>query len=199
MFLSEQLQKKWEPVLNHGGLGAIKDNYRRAVTAVVLENQEKALREEKSALFEDAATNNIAGSGASAIDRYDPILISLVRRALPNLMAYDVAGVQPMTGPTGLIFAMKSNYTSQSGTEALFNEADTDFSGTGTHAGSNPVDGAYTTGTGLATADAERLGEGGEGDGAFGEMAFSIEKTTVTAKTRALKAEYTVELAQVKE
>ena len=196
MFLSEQLQKKWEPVLNHGGLGAIKDNYRRAVTAVVLENQEKALREEKSALFEDAATNNIAGSGASAIDRYDPILISLVRRALPNLMAYDVAGVQPMTGPTGLIFAMKSNYTSQSGTEALFNEADTDFSGTGTHAGSNPVDGSYTTGTGLATADAERLGEGGEGDGTFGEMAFSIEKTSVTAKTRALKAEYSIELAQ---
>ena len=196
MFLSEQLQKKWEPVLNHDGLGSIKDNYRRAVTAVVLENQEKALREEKSALFEDAAANNIAGSGASAIDRYDPILISLVRRALPNLMAYDVAGVQPMTGPTGLIFAMKSNYSTQSGTEALFNEADTDFSGTGTHAGSNPVDGSYTTGTGLATADAERLGEGGEGDGAFGEMAFSIEKTTVTAKTRALKAEYTVELAQ---
>jgi hypothetical protein len=196
MFLSEQLQKKWEPVLNHDGLGSIKDNYRRAVTAVVLENQEKALREEKSALFEDAAANNIAGSGASAIDRYDPILISLVRRALPNLMAYDVAGVQPMTGPTGLIFAMKSNYSSQSGTEALFNEADTDFSGTGTHAGSNPVDGTYTTGTALATSAAERLGEGGEGDGAFGEMAFSIEKTTVTAKTRALKAEYTVELAQ---
>ena len=116
MFLSEQLQKKWEPVLNHGGLGAIKDNYRRAVTAVVLENQEKALREEKSALFEVAAPNNIAGSGASAIDRYDPILISLVRRALPNLMAYDVAGVQPMTGPTGLIFAMKSNYTSRDAT-----------------------------------------------------------------------------------
>ena len=196
MFLSEQLQKKWEPVLNHGGLGEIKDNYRRAVTAVVLENQEKALREEKSALFEDAPANNIAGSGAANIDRYDPILISLVRRALPNLMAYDVAGVQPMTGPTGLIFAMKSNYSTQAGTEALFNEADTDFSGTGTHAGSNPVDGSYTTGTGLATADAERLGEGGEGDGAFGEMAFSIEKTTVTAKTRALKAEYTVELAQ---
>jgi hypothetical protein len=196
MFLSEQLQKKWEPVLNHDGLGSIKDNYRRAVTAVVLENQEKALREEKSALFEDASANNIAGSGASNIDRYDPILISLVRRALPNLMAYDVAGVQPMTGPTGLIFAMKSNYSTQDGTEALFNEADTDFSGTGTHAGSNPVDGSYTTGTGLTTAAAEALGEGGEGDGAFGEMAFSIEKTTVTAKTRALKAEYTVELAQ---
>ena len=196
MFLSEQLQKKWEPVLNHGGLGEIKDNYRRAVTAVVLENQEKALREEKSALFEDAPANNIAGSGASNIDRYDPILISLVRRALPNLMAYDVAGVQPMTGPTGLIFAMKSNYSTQDGTEALFNEADTDFSGTGSHDGSNPVDGTYTTGTGLATSAAERLGAGGEGDGEFGEMAFSIEKTTVTAKTRALKAEYTVELAQ---
>ena len=194
MFLSEQLQKKWEPVLNHGGLGEIKDNYRRAVTAVVLENQEKALREEKSALFEDAPANNIAGSGASNIDRYDPILISLVRRALPNLMAYDVAGVQPMTGPTGLIFAMKSNYSTQDGTEALFNEADTDFSGTGTHAGSNPVDGTYTTGTGIATVDAEQLGT--DGGDAFGEMAFSIEKTTVTAKTRALKAEYTVELAQ---
>ena len=194
MFLSEQLQKKWEPVLNHDGLGAIKDNYRRAVTAVVLENQEKALREEKAALFEDAPVNNIAGSGAANIDRYDPILISLVRRALPNLMAYDVAGVQPMTGPTGLIFAMKSRYSTQDGTEALFNEADTDFSGTGTHAGSNPVDGTYTTGTGLATAAAEALGT--SGGGSFGEMAFSIEKTTVTAKSRALKAEYTVELAQ---
>jgi hypothetical protein len=194
MFLSEQLQKKWEPVLNHGGLGEIKDNYRRAVTAVVLENQEKALREEKSALFEDAPVNNIAGSGASNIDRYDPILISLVRRALPNLMAYDVAGVQPMTGPTGLIFAMKSRYSTQDGAEALFNEADTDFAGTGAHDGSNPVDGTYTTGTGIATVDAEQLGT--DGGDAFGEMAFSIEKTTVTAKTRALKAEYTVELAQ---
>ena len=194
MFLSEQLQKKWEPVLNHEGLGGIKDNYRRAVTGVVLENQEKALREEKAALFEDAPANNIAGSGAANIDRYDPILISLVRRALPNLMAYDVAGVQPMTGPTGLIFAMKSRYSTQDGTEALFNEADTDFSGTGTHAGSNPVDGTYTTGIGLDTADAEALGT--DGGGSFGEMAFSIEKTTVTAKSRALKAEYTVELAQ---
>lgn len=193
MFLSEQLTKKWEPVLNHEGLGQISDKYKRAVTAVVLENQEKALREERTALFETPA-NNIAGSGASEIDRYDPILISLVRRALPNLMAYDVAGVQPMTGPTGLIFAMKSKFTTQDGTEALFNEADTDFSGTGTHAGSNPVDGAYTTGTGIATVDAEQLGESGGTD--FNEMAFSIEKTTVTAKTRALKAEYTVELAQ---
>jgi len=193
MFLSEQLTKKWEPVLNHDGLGQITDKYKRAVTAVVLENQERALREERTALFETPA-NNIAGTGASDIDRYDPILISLVRRALPNLMAYDVAGVQPMTGPTGLIFAMKSTYTTQAGTEALFNEADTDFAGTGTHAGSNPVDGAYTTGTGVATVDAEQLGESGGTD--FGQMAFSIEKTTVTAKTRALKAEYTVELAQ---
>ena len=193
MFLSEQLTKKWEPVLNHDGLGQITDKYKRAVTAVVLENQERALREERTALFETPA-NNIAGTGASDIDRYDPILISLVRRALPNLMAYDVAGVQPMTGPTGLIFAMKSAYTTQAGTEALFNEADTDFSGTGTHAGSNPVDGSYTTGTGVATVDAEQLGESGGTD--FNQMAFSIEKTTVTAKTRALKAEYTVELAQ---
>ena len=193
MFLSEQLTKKWEPVLNHDGLGQISDKYKRAVTAVVLESQEKALREERTALFETPA-NNIAGTGASDIDRYDPILISLVRRALPNLMAYDVAGVQPMTGPTGLIFAMKSKYATQDGTEALFNEADTDFAGTGTHAGSNPVDGSYTTGTGIATVDAEQLGESGGTD--FNEMAFSIEKTTVTAKTRALKAEYTVELAQ---
>jgi hypothetical protein len=170
-------------------MGQIKDSYKRAVTAVVLENQQKALQEEKSALFETPA--NATGAG---IDNYDPILISLVRRALPNLMAYDVAGVQPMTGPVGLIFAMKSRYSTQDGTEALFNEADTDFSGTGTHAGSNPVDGSYTTGTGVTTAAAEALGESGGTD--FNEMAFSIEKTTVTAKTRALKAEYTVELAQ---
>jgi len=192
MFLSENLQKKWAPVLDHDAMPAIKDSYKRAVTAVVLENQERALREEKTALFEAVPANNIAGSGASEIDRYDPILISLVRRSLPNLMAYDVAGVQPMTGPTGLIFAMKSRFSTQTGTEALFNEADTDFSGTGTHAGSNPVSGAYTTGTGITTATAEDIGSGTS----FGEMAFSIEKTTVTAKTRALKAEYSVELAQ---
>ena len=195
MFLSEQLTKKWEPVLNHDGLGQISDKYKRAVTAVVLENQEKALREERTALFETPA-NNVAGTGSSEIDRYDPILISLVRRALPNLMAYDVAGVQPMTGPTGLIFAMKSKYSTQGGTEALYHEADTDFSGAASpaHEGSNPVDGTYTTGLGIATVDAEQLGETGGTD--FNEMAFSIEKTTVTAKTRALKAEYTVELAQ---
>jgi hypothetical protein len=195
MFLSEQLINKWAPILEHSDLPKITDPYRRQVTAVILENQERALREEKQALFEDAPMNNIAST--SGIDKYDPILISLVRRSLPNLMAYDVAGVQPMTGPTGLIFAMKSRYggdrTSLTN-EALFNEADTDFSGTGTHDGSNPVDGTYTTGLGMGTASAEALGT--ENGGAFGEMSFSIEKTTVTAKSRALKAEYTVELAQ---
>jgi hypothetical protein len=189
MYLSEELQNKWSPVLEHDDLPAIKDPHRRAVTTVVLENQEKALREEKQALFQEATAANQTGAN---IDNYDPILISLVRRALPNLMAYDVAGVQPMTGPTGLIFAMKSHYSSQSGTEALFNEADTDFSGAGTHAGSNPVDGSYTTGNGVSTSTAEGFGD----STTLNEMAFSIEKTTVTAKSRALKAEYTVELAQ---
>mgnify|MGYP003305377064 CR=1 FL=1 len=120
------LLEKWSPVLDHPDLGEIKDTYRKAVTAVILENQEKALQEEKSIISEAVHANNMS----SAVDTYDPILISLVRRALPNLMAYDVCGVQPMTGPTGLIFAMKSHYTSQTGTEALFNEADTDFAGT---------------------------------------------------------------------
>ena len=188
MYLSEELQKKWQPVLEHPELSEIQDPYKRAVTTVVLENQEKALREEKAALFE-ATPANQTGSG---VDNYDPILISLVRRALPNLMAYDVCGVQPMSGPTGLIFAMKSHFSSQTGTEALFNEADTDFSGAGTHAGGNPVDGTYTTGTGVSTSTAEGFGD----STTLNEMAFSIEKTTVTAKSRALKAQYTVELAQ---
>ena len=188
MYLSEEIQKKWSPVLDHPDLGEIKDSYRKAVTAVILENQEKALQEEKSIISEAVHANNMS----SAVDTYDPILISLVRRALPNLMAYDVCGVQPMTGPTGLIFAMKSHYTSQTGTEALFNEADTDFAGTCTHAGSNPVDGSYTTGTGITRDNAELLGD----TVTLNQMAFSIEKTTVTAKSRALKAEYTVELAQ---
>ena len=187
MYLSEEIQKKWSPVLDHPDLGEIKDGYRKAVTAVILENQEKELAEEKN-ITKAVHANNMS----SAIDTYDPILISLVRRALPNLMAYDVCGVQPMTGPTGLIFAMKSHYTSQTGTEALFNEADTDFAGTGTHAGSNPVDGSYTTGTGVTRDNAELFGD----TVTLNQMAFSIEKTTVTAKSRALKAEYTVELAQ---
>jgi hypothetical protein len=188
MYLSETIEKKWEPVLKHESLAPIADPYRRAVTAVILENQEKAMREERGILHEATHAN---ATGAS-IDNYDPILISLVRRALPNLMAYDVAGVQPMTGPTGLIFAMRSHYTSQSGTEALFNEADTDFSGAGTHDGSNPVDGTYTTGTGVSTSTAEGFGD----STSLAQVAFSIDKTTVTAKSRALKAEYTIELAQ---
>lgn len=196
MYLNEQLQEKWAPVLEHSELPQIKDPFKRAVTAVVLENQEKALREERSALFETGNVSGItaAGTDPAGLAKYDPILIGLVRRALPNLMAYDVAGVQPMTGPTGLIFSMRSRYTNREGSEALFNEADTDFGGTGTHAGSNPVDGTYTTGRPMATDAAEALGTAG--GGTFGEMAFTIEKTSVVAKTRALKAEYTVELAQ---
>ena len=187
------LLKKWAPVLDHAGVAPIKDAYRKEVTAVLLENQERSINEEKQALFE-ATHANQAGAmpDSGGVAKFDPILISLVRRAIPQMIAYDICGVQPMTQPTGLIFAMKSRYTSQGGTEALFNEADTDFAGTGTHAGSNPVSGGYTTGTGLATTDAEGLGDAT----AFGQMAFSIEKTSVTAKTRALKAEYTVELAQ---
>jgi hypothetical protein len=183
----------------------------------LLENQEVALQEERvqmqgNYISEAAAANNV---GAGNIGSFDPVLISLVRRAMPNLIAYDIAGVQPMSGPTGLIFAMKSKYSTQGGTEALFDEADTDFSGTGTHqaeptglggatdadsdgsiADTAAADITNTFGTGLATSAAERLGVGESGDGSFGEMAFSIEKSTVTAKSRALKAEYTMELAQ---
>ena len=200
--LNEQIQNKWAPVINHDALPEIKDPYKRAVTATLLENQEKALMEERQALWETTPANAIGGGFSGQVNSpansnmagYDPILISLVRRAMPNLMAYDVCGVQPMTGPTGLIFAMKSNYTSQGNTEALFNEADTDFAGSSltAHAGTNPVNSPYSAGVGIATGDAEQLGDTYD----FGQMAFSIEKTTVTAKTRALKAEYTVELAQ---
>ena len=205
MFLSENYAKKWEAIIDHPDLPEIKDSYKKQVTAVLLENQEKALREERQALFEAAPVNNIAAD-PSGIQRYDPILIGLVRRAMPNLMAYDLCGVQPMTGPTGLIFAMRAIYggydaysnnprgNTDTRAEALYNEADTDFSGTGAHDGSNPVDGAYTTGNGLGTGAAEALGT--QGGGTFNEMSFSIDKTTVTAKSRALKAEYTVELAQ---
>jgi hypothetical protein len=198
MFLSEQLQQKWDAIIKHPDLPEIKDAYKRAVTAVLLENQEKSLREERNALFEAAPTNNIQAT--SGIQTYDPILIGLVRRSMPNLMAYDICGVQPMTGPTGLIFAMRSMYGSERANtttrvEALYNEANTAFSGTaGSHAGSNPVSGTYTTGAGVTTATAEAMGT--TGGQAFNEMSFSIDKTTVTAKSRALKAEYTVELAQ---
>ena len=210
-----KLMEKWGPVLDHESAPEISDRYRKAVTARLLENQEVALQEERAQaqgnfISEAAAANNIGGGN---IGTFDPVLISLVRRAMPNLIAYDIAGVQPMSGPTGLIFAMKSKYSTQGGTEALFDEADTDFSGTGTHqadpTGLSGVTDADTDGTiadeadtvstygeGLATSAAERLGVGETGDGSFGEMAFSIEKSTVTAKSRALKAEYTMELAQ---
>ena len=211
----KNLMEKWGPVLNHESATPIQDNYKKAVTARLLENQEIALQEERlqaqgNYISEAAAPNNIGGG---SIGTFDPVLISLVRRAMPNLIAYDIAGVQPMSGPTGLIFAMKSKYSTQGGTEALFNEADTDFSGTGTHQAdptglsgvvdadtdgtiSDEADTVSTLGSGLATSAAERLGVGETGDGSFGEMAFSIEKATVTAKSRALKAEYTMELAQ---
>lgn len=197
MTTRQQLIEKWAPVLNHEGSPVIKDQYRKEVTAVLLENQEREMRKQSEALFEAAPANAVGGyPDTGGFAKFDPVLISLVRRAMPQMIAYDVCGVQPMTQPTGLIFAMKSRFTSQNGTEALFNEADTDFSGTGTHSGVYDFGGSETTGTGKVTADGERLGQGGTGDGAFGQMAFSIEKTSVTAKTRALKAEYSIELAQ---
>ena len=200
MTIRQDLVKKWAPVLDHEGAAPIKEQYRREVTAVLLENQEREMRRGHEAMGElnEAAPANAVGSygDTGGFAKFDPVLISLVRRAMPQLIAYDVAGVQPMTQPTGLIFAMKSRYSTQGGTEALFNEADTDFSGTGTHAGSTWNPSSNTTGTGLTTAAGERLGQGGSGDGSFGAMAFSIEKRSVTAKTRALKAEYSIELAQ---
>ena len=212
MYLSEQYEKKWQPVLEHPDLPKVQDSYRRAVTATILENQERAMKEDAAFLNEAAPTN----STGSAVANWDPILISLVRRAMPNLIAYDIAGVQPMTGPTGLIFAMRSRYTSQTGNEALFDEADTDFSsrnaagdsssdagsvGATEQRGTNPAvlnDAAptdFTRGQGMTTATAEALGDV-PASNAFAEMAFSIEKSTVTARSRALKAEYTMELAQ---
>ena len=196
MYLSEDSQKKWEPILEHADAPAIQDPYKKAVTAVLLENQEKAIREqrEQMGLFEAAPLN-----GTANVQNFDPVLISLVRRSMPQLIAYDVAGVQPMTAPTGLIFAMRAK--DGAGNEVFYNEADTDFSGAGTHAGTDPMvadpDGVgteYTAGTGMTTAAGEALGSAGEGT--FNEMQFSVEKISVEAKTRALKAEYTVELAQ---
>ena len=197
MFKTEHLQEKWQPVLEHNDLPEIKDSYRKAVTTLVLENQEAALKEDRGFLSEAAPTN----ATGSAVDNWDPILISLVRRAMPNLIAYDIAGVQPMTGPTGLIFAMRSRYTNQTGTEAFYDEADNDFSGGATQMqGTNPAvlndgsPGTYVTGIGMTTAAAEAKGDSGSNH--FAEMAFSIEKQTVEARSRALKAEYTMELAQ---
>ena len=213
---TDALIQKWSPVLEHADLEPIKDSHKRSVTAQLLENQTVAAREQAaqqggahttSLLGEAAPTNNFGGG---EIDTFDPVLISLVRRSMPNLIAYDIAGVQPMTGPTGLIFAMRSRYTNQTGTEAMFNEADAGFSGntfaanasaTGAQAGTDPsqrsasaTGGAYNVHTGMSTVEAEQLGHAGGNQ--FAEMAFSIEKVSVTAVTRALKAEYTMELAQ---
>ena len=203
MFQTEHLQEKWSPVLQHPDLPEIKDSYRRAVTTIILENQEKALREDRNFLGEAAPTSATGGS----VDNWDPILISLVRRSMPNLIAYDICGVQPMTGPTGLIFAMRARGLSQAGAEALADEpsmlsnqdagSDTgggDISGTNPSVLNDSPAGTYTTATGMTIAQGEALGD--TTTNAFAEMAFSIEKHTVTAVTRALKAEYTMELAQ---
>ena len=234
MFNQEHLQEKWAPLLDYEGLDPIRDSHRRMVTAVLLENQERALREEREFLHEAAPTTNtnsgtyagFSAGASSPVAGFDPVLISLIRRAMPNLVAYDLAGVQPMNGPTGLIFAMRSRYANMTGTEALFNEADTSFSGennkgtltngfsggsvgfgttggTGLSGATNPSalnpEGSqtattYPTGQGMRTDDAEALGD--DANNAFNQMAFSIEKVTVTAKSRALKAEYSLELAQ---
>ena len=207
MFQTEHLQEKWSPVLEHPELPKIEDSYKRAVTTVILENQEKAHKEDRSFLSEAAPTNATGGS----VDNWDPILISLVRRAMPNLIAYDVCGVQPMTGPTGLIFAMRARFASQTGAEALADEAMPDISNqnaAGTIGGGDigatetnpavlndsPSAGTYTSATGMTTAQGEALGD--SATNAFAQMAFSIEKHTVTAVSRAMKAEYTMELAQ---
>jgi hypothetical protein len=235
MFNAQALTEKWSPVLGHEGAGAIKDNYRKAVTAVLLENTERQLREERGMINEASTVGAIGGAGhgnalggsglstqTGGLAGFDPVMISLIRRAAPNLVAYDICGVQPMSGPTGLIFAMKSHYNTRAGAEALYNEPDTNFSGNqqGPAAYNDPVaplgDGGATdanpgllndaTGGGttaanyerqgglIGRADAETLGSGA--GNLFNEMDFSIEKTAVTAKTRALRAEYTLELAQ---
>jgi hypothetical protein len=234
MFNAEYLQEKWAPILDYSGMDQIKDAHRRSVTAILLENQERELREEREFLTEGPTVNTNTGANAgfsagasSPVAGFDPVLISLIRRSMPNLIAYDLCGVQPMNGPTGLIFAMRSRYSNQTGTEAFFNEANSAFSGqnaalgltdgfsgaavgmgTTSQGGTNPsiLDGSnqannaasggsqYNVGQGMRTDDSEDLGT--SGGGAFNEMAFSIEKVTVTAKSRALKAEYSLELAQ---
>jgi len=235
MFNAEQLQEKWAPILDYEGMDPIRDSHRRSVTAILLENQERELREEREFLYEGPNINtgssgSIAGfsGGASApVAGFDPVLISLIRRSMPNLVAYDLAGVQPMNGPTGLIFAMRSKYGTQGGAEALFDEVDSAWSaqdddrnailgsgyvsgsdgasvglGTTAQGGSNPgllspdsnsTQAAYNVGQGMDTDNAEGLGYNND---EFNQMAFSIEKVTVTAKSRALKAEYSLELAQ---
>jgi hypothetical protein len=219
--LTEQLNSKWKPILEHEDLSPIKDIHRRNTTAVLLENTEKALREgsaySSQFLVENPIPANAMRASSStasdgAIDTFDPVLISLVRRAMPNLIAYDICGVQPMTGPTGLIFAMRARYANQTHTETFYNEVNTSFSsvvaGTDTlgqkHVGTLPGNTTYTSnlaqtgtynfGSAMSTAQAEALGT--DSNSSFAQMAFSIEKVAVTAKSRALKAEYTMELAQ---
>lgn len=205
----EQLVEKWAPVLDAEGVDKIADAHRRATTAVLLENTEQDIMQQRRMLSEASPATQTQGypTDGSGLAKYDPVLISMVRRSAPQMIAYDICGVQPLRQPTGLVFALRSKYAAQNGTEALFNEADTDFSGTGTHAGTDPtgpfVDqdsgtvgdqfGTYTTGTAMSTTAGEALG-GGVTD--FGEMSFSVEQMTVTAKTRALKAGYSVEFAQ---
>jgi len=231
---TEALQEKWAPLLNAEGQEKISDPHRKMVTAVLLENQEKALREEREFLTEQPTVNTdpsgtgnpgFSGTAASPVAGFDPVLISLIRRAMPNLVAYDLAGVQPMNGPTGLIFAMRSRIDGPTGDETFYNEVDSAFSGqnkgrsltggmvdgsvglgTTGQTGSNPglldpsatgtsaQSDIYTVGQGMKTSDSEALD--GTGAAAFQQMAFSIEKVTVTAKSRALKAEYSLELAQ---
>jgi len=213
MYLSEQLQQKWQPVLEHPELPKISDPYRKAVTAMILENQQQAMIKESQVLTE--GPTNVAGTGGFSgaanpggpVAGFDPIMISLVRRSLPNLIAYDVCGVQPMTGPTGLIFAMRTRYDGQANTnsEAFYSEANTAHSGSGAHgtlgvdvaANTSATFGTVSTGAGMATATAEtgKTNNGGATT-TFNEMGFSIEKVTVSATTRALKAEYSLELAQ---
>ena len=220
MFNAEHLQEKWAPILEHSEIDGIKDNYRKAVTSVLLENQERFLKEERGLVTEAAPTNSLGGAGYTGgstatgpVAGFDPVLISLIRRSMPKLIAYDICGVQPMTGPTGLIFAMRSTKgtnrdINNSAVETFFNEVDTrhssendgDSLGAGAQTGSNPglladAAGNYTIGgQGMTTAQSEALGDAASNH--FNEMGFSIEKVTVTAKSRALKAEYSLELAQ---
>lgn len=195
----ERLLKKWAPLIDYKGLAPVKSYERKAALAQMLENQNNDTSSNGIMLSEAAPTNSSgAFPAATNLKGYDPLLINLVRRALPNMIGFDIASVQPMSGPTGLIFALRSKYSTMGGTEALYNETDTSFSGTGTHAGTNPgvqvgsTD--YTPGTGFSTATGEALGDGVGAD--MAEMAISIDKVTATAKTRALRAQFTMEIQQ---
>ncbi len=191
---NEELMNKWKPILEHTALPGIQNNHKAAVTATLLENTEVAMAQGESLAPQSLLAEAAPANSTADMAKYDPVLISLVRRAMPNLVAYDIAGVQPMTGPTGLIFAMRSKYEDTSGKpEAFYTEADTDYSGTGTHANALGA-GSETTGTGLTTGAAEALGDGAGDE--LAQMSFAIEKVSVEAKSRALKAEYTSELAQ---